>query len=278
VSNQEKETQQQQEPKKVQNLPVSKQGESQPIKVNLNKKIKDTNVTAPSPKDMNLPELKTLSQNKSQDLSAIPFTKLETLKSVPTTKQERQAMTTTFKDTKLGNIWSRKESTSQNYSQVELLNSQLKLKLASKLSVQENSKTSEDFMSINLVEKNRELNDRMRHRSFYSSFNKTTQITSKKRKKEKETEFPKELENKLKKTKLTTDTKLANFKPASQPVNKISSEGIKLFEKLKQKDHLPVKASQQNTIQVVDKKIVPEKKEDNNHLKVPLINPIFENW
>ncbi len=262
---------QQEEPKKVQNLPP---GESKPIKVNLNKKVSNTSVAAPSPKDMNLPDLKTVSQNKSQDLSVIPFTKLETLKSVPTTKQERQATTTTLKDSRLGNILSRKESISQNSSQLELLNSQFKLKLESKLSMRENSKTSEDFMSINLVEKNKELNDRMRHRSFYSSFNKTTQVQSKKRKKEKETDYPKELENKLKKTKLTAaEIKITNFKQASQPVNKISSEGIKLFEKLKQKD--PVAAVKKAFAATQP---APEKKEENNHLKVPLINPIFENW
>jgi len=258
--------------KLVQSVPTSQQGEQKLIQINLNKKPKDIiNMASKETSNSTAVGLNNfLSQNKAQDMSVLPSPKLASLKSVPTTKKERQSMaaTTTYKETKFGSLWSIKEGASQSSSQKELFNSQFN-------KMKENSKTSEDFMGISLVEKNKELNERMRHRSFYSSFNKTTQIISKKRK-NRESEMPKDLENQLKRTKLTMDTKLPSSQPvhnkiSGQPVNnKISSQGIKLFEKLKQKETSVV--LEVKTIEKV------EKKEDNSHLKVPLINPIFEEW
>ena len=261
-----------QEPKQV--SPV--QGGSQEVtQMHLNKKNKEVSKgIGDASNSIGSVGLKSLTQqSKTQDMSILPSPKLASMKSVPTTKHERLTMaaTTTYKDTKLGSLWSIKETASQNSSQRELFNSQFS-KMRGDV-----SKTSEDFMSISLVEKNKELNERMRHRSFYSSFNKTTQITSKKRKKDRESEGSKELENKLKKTRLTMDTKLLSSQPTSQPVNKISSQGIKLFEKLKQKETASIVLESKPVATKVENKL-PEKKEDQNHLKVPMINPIFAEW
>jgi len=130
--------------------------------------------------------------------------------------------------------------------------------LTPSLQTQDSSRSIEDGAPIKLSEKNRMINERMKHRSLYSSFAKTTQVVTKKRKKETDYHADKYYEhiggNKMKKTKLTTETKTETF------VQKATSFKNKDFK---------FKAL----------KVVEEQKEViSNELKVPIIPPAFHEW